>query len=428
MFRKMLSALLAAVLCAATLIPAQAAGTSWKYDDGVLILGGTGTADYSERFSWKGFRNRITEIQIGPGVTGVVGDAFRKMTVLESVTLPDTLQTLGGYGFEGSTALTRVDLGNGLKSLGSYTFKNCTALTEITLPDSITQMGQGIFTGCSALERAVLSKGFGGITREMFAGCVRLKSVELSANVTVIEPDAFLDCWSLTDIYYNGTREQWEKVRILDTSNELAAATVHFLDGEQAGAPKPTQPDAGSLRFDDVVSNYWGYNPVMTCARNGLVMGIRQPDANGVGSFGPEQSVTLGQLLVVVTTLVCPEKRQNISSHWARGSYLAALETGIIQPGDFPDTDAALDTPLNRQDMAYIAANAARYKGWSLTERPEVADEIRDFHVVSADRQQAVIQCYSSGILAGFGDGTFGPKKTMTRAQMTVVICRLAGW
>ncbi|MBO5339848.1 MAG: leucine-rich repeat protein [Oscillospiraceae bacterium] len=429
MLKKILSSLLAIALCAAILPPAQAAGTSWKYDKGVLILGGTGTADYSNRFSWQiNFGSKITELQIGPGVTGVAGDAFKELTALKSVTLPDTFKVLSGYGFRGCTALAQVDLGKGLEKLDSGAFKGCTALKSITVPGGVDRPGDNAFEGCTSLVSARLEEGCGWVSKMMFHGCISLRSVELPSDLIFIGDDAFKDCWALTDIYYNGTRAQWENVRKDDTGVELAAATIHCLDAVLPGTPKPPQSGTQSILFDDVLSNYWGYNPIMTCARNGLVMGIRQPDANGVGSFGPEQAVTLGQMLVVITTLVCPEKRQNIPSHWAKGSYAAALETGIIQQGDFPDTIAALDTPLNRQDMAYIAANAARYKGWKLAERPEVAQEIRDFHVVSADRQQAVIQCYSSGILAGYGDKRFGPKDTMTRAQMTVVVCRLAGW
>ena len=75
--------------------------------------------------------------------------------------------------------------------------------------------------------------------------------------------------------------------------------------------------------------------------------------------------------------------------------------------------------------MAYLLVRAADVKGENLEILPRVETMMKDYNTISADRKEAVKQAYSNGLIAGFGDGTFGPNATMTRAQMATVVCRL---
>lgn len=441
-----------------SLATTASAAMAWRLTGDTLVFSGndstgftTGSTKYAMDMWKKGTAGRATGLELQEGITDIHDSGFSGMAQLTWVKMADTVTKIGRHAFINCTKLSEVQIPAKLTFLGEYAFKNCTALERIVLPRTLKEVEQGVFYGCSKLKEIELGsdvyymgrQAFMGCTKlsvfavpekvkrihsEIFSQCTGLVQVYLPAGLERVDAGSFDGCVSLTDIYYGGTKAQWQKVVKEDATLNSSAVTVHY-NAKAADLDRNVQGTGhAGLFFDDVLPDYWGYNPVMTCARNGLVMGIRQPDANGIGSFGPDRTATLGQLLVVVTTLVCPEKRPNLPGHWARGSYAAALETGIIQPGDFENTDAALDSSISRQDMAYIAANAARYKGWKLEERAEVAQELRDFHVVSPDRQQAVLQCCSSGILAGYGDKTFGPKNNMTRAQMTVVICRLAGW
>ena len=63
-----------------------------------------------------------------------------------------------------------------------------------------------------------------------------LREVHLSASVVSIGDCAFSECGSLTDVYFDGTPEQWEILKeTAEKGNEpLFAATVHYT-GEAAG-------------------------------------------------------------------------------------------------------------------------------------------------------------------------------------------------
>ena len=62
-----------------------------------------------------------------------------------------------------------------------------------------------------------------------FAHCTSLKSVTIPNSVNSISYDAFYNCESLTDVYYNGTEEEWNNISISSSGNDtLLNATIHY--------------------------------------------------------------------------------------------------------------------------------------------------------------------------------------------------------
>lgn len=89
--------------------------------------------------TWNGvcsFRNTpITSVTFEDGLTSVGGDnngVFSVCTRLSSITVPNSVQTIGPSSFCGCTALSSATLGTGLTLLSGYAFKNCSSLSSIT--------------------------------------------------------------------------------------------------------------------------------------------------------------------------------------------------------------------------------------------------------------------------------------------------------
>lgn len=108
--------------------------------------------------------------------------------------------------------------------------------SKITVPAKlgnvkVTVIGESAFSGVTATS-VVLPEGVKRIDDYGFFGCKNLKSITLSKTMERIWYRAFSMCKSLTDVYYNGTKEQWAKVTVLngeDMGNqELFDAAFHY--------------------------------------------------------------------------------------------------------------------------------------------------------------------------------------------------------
>ena len=86
-------------------------------------------------------------------VTGgnILAGAFYDCSMLTSVTLPETLTSIGVSAFSGCTGLTSVTIGNSVTSIGDSAFYNCTGLTSVTVGNAVTSIGRNAFDNCYKL-------------------------------------------------------------------------------------------------------------------------------------------------------------------------------------------------------------------------------------------------------------------------------------
>ena len=231
-------------------------GTSVRWSfvpaTGVLTISGKGACtDYtsSSPAPWSKFSG-ITAVEIQSGVTSVGayafygnstlktvtiadtvktigGYAFRNCTALEDVVIPGTVTTVGAYAYCGCTGLKSLVIGEGVTTIGNDAFEN-TAITTVTVPDSVTSLGIYAFYNCSSLTEAKLGNGLTSVPNVLFSGCTSLRKVTLGAKVSSIGSSAFNNNISLCEVYYGGTRANWNKI---DLSNHkyLAGAPVYCL-------------------------------------------------------------------------------------------------------------------------------------------------------------------------------------------------------
>lgn len=134
----------------------------------------------------------LQKVKLSKNLQKIEAFAFGTCEKLESIVLPAELKKIGDQAFSGCKALAEINLPEGVEDLGTYAFRNCTALTSVTLPNSVQIVYPYLFNGCS-----------------------NLTSVTLGSNVSRLEMNALDGCPNLTKVNYKGTMEQWSKINVL---------------------------------------------------------------------------------------------------------------------------------------------------------------------------------------------------------------------
>lgn len=96
---------------------------------------------------------------------------------MESVTIPDSVTSIGSSAFYNCSSLTNVTIGNSVISIGSDAFYGCDSLTSIVIPDSVTKIESYVFEDCSSLTSITIGNGVTEIGDYVFKNCRNLTNI-----------------------------------------------------------------------------------------------------------------------------------------------------------------------------------------------------------------------------------------------------------
>lgn len=142
---------------------------------------------------------KLNSVVVPESVESIGSSAFEDSVDLKKVTLPDGVTKIGPSAFYGCSKLTTVNIPAKLEEIDDYTFSGCTQLTDIKLSESVTYVGESAFEGCSNLNSVTLSENTETIGDCAFYECDSLYSINLE-NVSQIGAGAFVYCANLDDI------------------------------------------------------------------------------------------------------------------------------------------------------------------------------------------------------------------------------------
>ena len=140
--------------------------------------------------------SKLTSIgSLNENLTSLPARLFGECTLLNNVTLPTSLTTLGGGVFYNCKSLTSIDISN-VTSLGDSVFMNCESLQSFgSLNESLTSIPNNLFWGCGNLQGdIVIPEGVTFLGQACFLDCNSLHSIKFqsttppSYNTKVYEP------------------------------------------------------------------------------------------------------------------------------------------------------------------------------------------------------------------------------------------------
>ncbi len=134
---------------------------------------------------------------VRPGTRTVAGSAFQYCEDLESVSLPESLVSVGERAFEGCSSLADASLPAGLTYIGASAFESCSSLASADIPSGVASIGERAFRLCAGLTGVSIASGVASVGARAFEHCILLRSVELPDSVLSIGENAFSRCESL---------------------------------------------------------------------------------------------------------------------------------------------------------------------------------------------------------------------------------------
>ncbi|MCH5171983.1 MAG: leucine-rich repeat protein, partial [Erysipelotrichales bacterium] len=152
--------------------------------------------------------NALTSIIVPDSVLSLGFAAFENCSSLQSITIsyaPDYF----GYLFGASTyeqnanyvpSSLKTIIIRGGNEIKDHCFEGCTYITSVTLRNTITSIGERAFSECTSLSSIVIPASVENIGAYAFYNCKQLNSVVIPASVEVLGKYAFYGCSALTSI------------------------------------------------------------------------------------------------------------------------------------------------------------------------------------------------------------------------------------
>ena len=126
--------------------------------------------------------------------------AFMECINLISVTIPNSVTSIGTGAFFKCSSLVSIIFSDTMISIGTDAFAGCSRLANITIPDSVVSIGNSAFGGCSSLASIIIPNSVVSIGNRAFYGCSSLASIIIPNSVTSIGKSAFYGCSSFESI------------------------------------------------------------------------------------------------------------------------------------------------------------------------------------------------------------------------------------
>ena len=233
--------------------------------------------------------SHLEKIDLHNGITYIGNCAFEGCTNLSSLSIPDTIVTINNSVFCDCENLEKVQIGQNVNTIEPYAFFNCKNLKYINIPCTVTTLDTNCFAYCRSLSDIaipenvswiwdsffhcsnlnnisvdsrnkcftsedgvlynknktsiicypagkensffVIPKTVTTIASDSFIEASNIKCLFIPKSVTMIEVYAFDYCNNLNEVYYEGTPDEWNNIKIdtyYNSNTELLSSTIHY--------------------------------------------------------------------------------------------------------------------------------------------------------------------------------------------------------
>lgn len=151
-------------------------------------------------------KSKYTTVSLPDSITSIGYRAFGNSKQLKSIKLPRKLKKIESATFVGCTKLSEVQFNTKLTMIERFAFSNCVSLKRAILPESVHTIGSRAFEKCYKLNAVSLGKKLNRIGENAFYRDYALKSIRIPSQVIKIEDEAFRQCEALVKVSFDSGR------------------------------------------------------------------------------------------------------------------------------------------------------------------------------------------------------------------------------
>ena len=406
-------------------------------------------------------------------VTTIGNQAFRQCYQLTEIVLPNTITRIDGGAFVYCEGLESVTLPSGVKYY-DVAFGRCANLKEINVSSAnpyFCSVDGVLFS--KDLKKLIeypygkgdsykIPSGVKIIGEAAFEWRSKLSDISIPQSVNTIETGAFLKCFNITDIYYQGTKEQWDAIQIAEWNQWNENVTIHYnsyLNNENENRIGHFEYSNGEFLSDFFIDsennqkaylmfwhNYgdsasdedfsftwetgkWQYELEGNRSRRVFEVSFI-PTENGMRirvacKDGEYYSWETGQRSSV---WVDAEYKgflgsNEMPSSWAIEEITAARENGLIPE----NLDGAYQNNITRQEFCQLAVQLIESSiGRSIDDVLNYHDVLINESEFSDTNDKNVLVMNALHVVSGVGKGKFEPSRAINREEAATMLARLA--
>ena len=156
---------------------------------------------------------------------------------------------IGEYSLHYSD-ITSIRIPNTITKIGDYALQRCQKLNSITFPSSVYLLGEGVcaYSGLSSVifegngvsripKYAFIDCRIGSVTLPKYTSTIGeyafyenlgMYEITIPVSLQTVGYNAFEYCWDVRDIWYHGSKEEWNSI-IFDNGNDIFKNTpLHY--------------------------------------------------------------------------------------------------------------------------------------------------------------------------------------------------------
>ena len=211
----------------------------------------------------------------------IPGHAFCYDPNITSVVTCPTLRSIGDWAFIWA-GISTISLPETLNSIGTYTFYKASLSGTVALPDSLTQLGASAFSGCEKVEAIQIGSGLTDIPKDAFDGC-KPKTITVNnrrEDVHIPEIDGVTVTYTIPSLTADNDK----------VSNAEGALSLQQAVNQANGTPVTIEKD---IRLDEPVRIAAGQRVEITANTNCNIFGNKDKDLTNLFVVEPGGELSL---------------------------------------------------------------------------------------------------------------------------------------